>query len=880
MTSLQNLVIMKILLLLLTIMVSPLLLGQTFTKQNDINLSSRSGDWYAAAPVDINNDYLLDVVFANNGSGDGLYLQEDSMMFSFNTSMNIVNQTGSARTTIWADIDNDCDLDVLWPKRTGSGSYLYQNNGDGSFTRVISSLLVTETMQAGGGAWGDYDGDGLLDLFIPRRNTNTSGLINYIYKNTGSFSFVRIDTGGTAANSSPTTSGVWVDYDNDGDLDLYVTNRGGINNDLYVNYGGGKFLRDTSVIIGKDGMHSNGSSWGDFNNDGYLDVFITNVVGGKNELYQNNGNGSFTRITSGNIVNDILNGHGAFWADFDNDGFLDVYTANNSNIYPKNNIIYHNNGNGTFSKITSGPQYTETLETYGASAADLNKDGFIDIINPQRFGGAPTIFINDGNTNNYIHFKLHGGPSNRSALGTRVVVYSALGMQTRFITQQSGWNNHDDLEAHFGLANDSVIDSIKVFWPSGNQCLLTGVAGSGFYHLEEGVCQLDTFTQVSFQDSSRYSRAYFSSEVKGAFSRYHWDFGDGDTSNVANPNHIYPSPGTYQVELTVYDNYCMKRVLKDSVTICPDTTAIGYLASSLGKVVTFIDTSISAGYLFSWDFGDGQTGQGQVINHSYVNSGMYWVCLDITDSCRTKQFCDSVLVCGDTVLSSFGQSSTGLQVTFNDSSQNASSVLWDFGDGNTSTTPNPVHSYSNPGYYYVCLTAHGLCNSNVYCDTVGVCLDTAKADFTWTVSGSLVSFNSLSVNANSFYWDFGDGNFSTQSNPVHFYQNYGTYTVCLAIVNDCYTDTICKSITICDFNAQAAFTYTTLFSPVAIQFKDVSVDAISWLWDFDDGSTSTNQNPVKVFVGGFIYNVCLTVTDSCGATDSSCVPINLISFRS
>lgn len=869
---------MKLSFTVISFICSVILFGQSFTKHVDVNLSSRSGDWYAAAPIDVNNDYLLDIVFANNGSGDGVYLQLDSMTFSFNTSLNFVNQTGSARSTVWADVDNDCDLDVLWPKNTGTGNYLYENNGDGTFTRVIGSLLVTEALIAGGGAWGDYDGDGLVDLFIPRRNSNTSGLINYIYRNTGNFNFVRIDTGGTAVNSAPSTSGVWVDYDNDGDVDLYVTNRGGADNDLFVNYGGGQFIRDTAVIIGKDGKDSNGSSWGDFNNDGNLDVFVTNVSGGKNDLYQNNGNGSFTKITSGSIVNDILNGHSAYWADFDNDGYLDLFTANNSNIYPKNNLIYHNNGNGTFTKVTSGPQYTETLETYGASAADLNKDGFLDIINPQRFGGAPTIFINDGNTNNYIHLKLYGGPSNRGGLGTRLVIYSNLGMQTRFITQQSGWNNHDDLEAHFGLANDSIIDSIKVYWPSGNSCVLTGIKVPGFFHLEEGACQLDTFTELGFQASTRYLQAFFNSEVVGSVHGYHWEFGDGDTSNIADPTHNYLNPGDYQVSLTVYDNHCMRRTFKDSITICPDTTSLGFIASSMGRSVTFIDTSNSNGYQFSWDYGDGQTGQGAVSNHNYITSGVYWVCLSVTDSCRTKQYCDSVTVCDDTIISKFSASTLGLQVSFIDSSQNAQSLLWDFGDGTTGSGSNPNHMYSAPGYYVVCLTANGVCNVSVFCDTIGVCLDTAKAAFTWNSSGNLVTFNDVSTNANSYYWDFGDGNFSTQVNPTHFYLTKGTYTVCLAVTNDCFTDTICQTITLCDFNLKAGYSYSTLFSPVAIQFQDTSVDAITWFWDFDDGSTSTNQNPVNVFSGGKVYNVCLAVTDSCGSSDSTCQTIDLTKF--
>jgi PKD repeat protein len=407
---------------------------------------------------------------------------------------------------------------------------------------------------------------------------------------------------------------------------------------------------------------------------------------------------------------------------------------------------------------------------------------------------------------------------------------------------------------------------------------LTNISATGFYHLEEGVCQLDTFTGSAFTDSSRYLRANFYSTNVGAVNRIHWDFGDGDTSNMNNPIHSYQNPGSYEVVLTVYDNYCMKRVLKDSISICPDTISPGFFASSIGTSLTFVDTSQSNAYLLSWDFGDGQTALGQTVNHTYNSAGVYWVCLSLTDSCRTKQYCDSVTVCADTVISNFSNLTNGLQVSFSDSSLNAQSLSWDFGDGSTSSLANPNHTYNSPGYYFVCLTATGICNASVFCDTIAVCLDTAKAGFGWNVTGNLVSFTDSSNNANSYFWDFGDGNFSTQPNPTHFYQTKGTYTVCLAVVNDCFSDTLCQEITLCNFNLNANFTYSSLFSPVAIQFQDASTDAISWFWDFDDGSSSTNQNPVKVFAGGNIYKVCLTVTDSCNATDSSCSFIDLTAF--
>ncbi len=870
---------MKTQLIMLLSLSSFLAVSQNFTKLNDATINSHSSDWFSVAPVDIDNNYTLELVLANNGA-DAYFSHSDSLVFSFNNSDNFVAQTGSnSLSACWADIDNDCDLDVYWPTSATSGSsYLYENNGDGTFTAITSSLLCSDVNYASGASWGDYDNDGLVDLFVPRRVNNTTGLANALYRNLGNFSFIRMDSVGTDSVLGTSTSGSWVDYDNDGDLDLYVTNRNNVNNEFYINNGNGSFTLDTSLIITKDGSNSNGSSWGDFDNNGYQDLFVANVGGEKNQLYKNNGNGSFTEITSGAIVNDQLNNHGSTWGDFNNDGYLDLFLPSNSNIWSKRNILYLNNGNGSFSKVTSGSQYSEYLETFGATVADLNEDGFIDILTPNRFNGPLTIHLNNGNANGYIHLNLKGNTSNTAAIGTRVMTTSALGTQSRTITQQTGFNHHSDFRIKMGFGSDTLITKLKILWPSGDSCVFTNLSPNGFYNVEEGLCQLDTFTTATYSDSSHFLQAYFDSELKGAVTGYHWDFGDGDTSNLANPQHSYPAPGNYQVKLTVYDAYCKHRLIIDSINICPDTAKLGFYSSPQGLQLTFTDTSISAGHQFDWDFGDGSSGSGLSASHTYSTAGTYQVCLSVTDSCRSKQLCRSITVCNDTLMAAFGSSTSGYNVSFNDSSINASSISWDFGDGTSATGANPSHTYSAPGYYFVCQTVQDICTSSTFCDTIEVCLDTAQANFNYNNNGLLYNFSDLSNNANSWFWDFGDGDFSSQPNPAHIYQSFGTYTVCLTVTNDCYSDSSCQTVTVCNLQGQAAFSHQSTVSPMIIQFTDQSQDAVSYLWDFGDGSQSTKQNPLKAFSDPLLYNVCLTITDSCGSQDSSCQAIDLTPF--
>lgn len=855
-------------------------LAQGFTKLNNAALTANTSDWFSVAPVDIDNNYTLDLILGNNGSG-AYFLHKDSLDFVFNNSKNFVGQTGNTVGSFWADLDNDCNLDVFWVNQSGNGNnYLYENNGDGTFTRITTSTLSTETLYGSSAAWGDYDNDGLVDLHVARRLTSASGRKDRLYKNLGNFNFAVIDTGAfNLVSQNPSSGGSWVDFDNDGDIDLYVANRNNNNNDFYINNGNGSFTLDTSTAIVMDGANSTGSSWGDYDNDGFMDVFVSNVLGEKNHLYHNNGDGTFTKVLTGSIVNDLQNTFGAFWADFDNDGYLDLFTANNSNLWPKRNILYKNNGNGTFTKLNSGSQYTELLETFGTTSADLNEDGFVDIINPNRYNGPITIHLNDGNANGYLHLNLMGTTSNRSAIGARVVAKSALGKQTRAILQQTGYNNHDDLSIKMGFAQDANIDSLIVYWPAGGTCVFTNITPKGFYWIKEGTCVMDTVTESNFSDSSSFLSAHFTNLSKGALNSYHWDFGDGDTSVLKDPIHHYASPGKYEVKLTVYDDYCKHRTYKDSIDICPDTSLLGFTDFHLGKSLTFTDTSVSNAFNFQWDFGDNASASGTSVSHTYAQPGAYAVCLTLTDSCRSKTFCDTITVCNDTLLAGFGSGGNSLTVSFNDSSLNATSITWDFGDGGSSTSANPTHTYTAPGYYYVCQTVQDFCTSSTFCDTIGVCLDTAVSGFAYSASGNTFSFTDQSANANTYLWDFGDGNLSTLTNPSHTYQTYGTYKVCLTVTNDCYTDSTCQMINSCAAPGQASYSYQgSPFTQLAVQFQSQSQNAVSHLWDFDDGSLSTNKNPLKVFSNPLLFNVCLSITDSCGNTDSTCQAVDLTRF--
>ncbi|MCP4712007.1 MAG: S8 family serine peptidase, partial [Planctomycetes bacterium] len=189
----------------------------------------------------------------------------------------------------------------------------------------------------------------------------------------------------------------WVDYDQDGDPDLFVANgssAGFENSDLYRNDGNGLFTKITEGILVNDGGLSYCSTWADYNNDGFIDVFISNTSGFDNYLYANNGHGNFTKISGDDIVSDGLKSDGCSWADFDNDGFVDLFVAS---LAGRNNLLYHNNGDGSFTRMTDRdvyPMVGDGGSSNGCAWADYNNDGYPDLFVANAIMQQNRIFLN------------------------------------------------------------------------------------------------------------------------------------------------------------------------------------------------------------------------------------------------------------------------------------------------------------------------------------------------------------------------------------------------------------------------------------------------------------------------------------------------------
>jgi hypothetical protein len=271
------------------------------------------------------------------------------------------------------------------------------------FDAVADGAAVTDAASTGGVSWVDFDNDGDLDLCVTNGYDVTAPEAvpqqNRLYRNDGG-ALTPVTGGDFAAGEGFSSGNTWGDYDNDGDPDLYVANQRNQPNFLYRNDGEGGLKRITGGVAVADSGSSFAAGWVDVDRDGWLDLFVANGgLGGTgaNRLYRNLGDGGFEKITAGEIVTDESMTCGFAWGDYDNDGDADLYVANNGfNPAINNNALYRNDGNWTFTKITGSPAVEDQRPSCSADWVDCDGDGDLDLYVANLYGFANLLYINDG----------------------------------------------------------------------------------------------------------------------------------------------------------------------------------------------------------------------------------------------------------------------------------------------------------------------------------------------------------------------------------------------------------------------------------------------------------------------------------------------------
>ncbi|MBN4052019.1 VCBS repeat-containing protein [Cytophagaceae bacterium AH-315-L13] len=444
--------------------------AQIFTKITIGEIVTDLGNSRAAAWIDYNNDNNIDLYVTDKGDVNLLYTNNGDSTFTKNTTSYVVLESSNALGCTWGDYDNNGFIDAYVANGGFVNNYLYMNEGNSYFEKILSGDVVSDGSVSLSSAWGDYDNDGFLDLYVA---TGFGNFVNYLYHNNGDGTFTQITTGDIANDITYSMTCTWADYDNDGFLDLFVVNgpASGENNTLYNNNGDGTFTKVINEIVVMDSARSVGASWGDYDNDNDLDLYVTNYDQ-ENFLYINNGNGSFSKnVLAGDIVTDNDTSIGSAWGDYDNDGDLDMFVAQGGAGGAMDNALFTNNGDGTFTKVINNVVVMDSGSSVSASWADYNKDGFLDLYVTNLNFEANSLYSNNTNLNSWINILCQGDSSNTSAIGAKVRIKANINgknvWQLREISSQSGHRAQSSLNVHFGLGNATTIDTIIVEWPSG-----------------------------------------------------------------------------------------------------------------------------------------------------------------------------------------------------------------------------------------------------------------------------------------------------------------------------------------------------------------------------------------------------------------------------
>lgn len=421
--------------------------------------------------------------FDNDGWDDLTLLREnDSILFYKNMGGTFVKldsyifNSGATKQVLWVDYDNDGYNDMIVTNLNGR-LMLYHN--DGTFNFTLSNLtagIPFYTSPNRGVSFGDYNKDGLLDFYICRYSYTSDSLntaeLSRLYKNTGNGTFTDVtDIAGLNTGLEYAFQGVWLDYDNDTWPDLYVINDRSRNNFLFKNNQNGTFS-DVSQFSQTQDTGFNASPMtntvGDFDNDGDLDIYMTNI-GGSNQarLLVNNGNGTFTDHAQALGVDLERWSWGATWIDVDNDGQQDLYVTTTEISSEIRSYLYMNTGANWFNDSPQLFSGNHIASSFAVAKGDYNHDGFADLIVQNGLGYNSFFWANTGGANHFVNTTVHGTLSNKMAIGTWIKVYIGNKLYTHYTFCGENYMSQNSQHHLFGLEQETKIDSIIVIYNSG-----------------------------------------------------------------------------------------------------------------------------------------------------------------------------------------------------------------------------------------------------------------------------------------------------------------------------------------------------------------------------------------------------------------------------
>jgi hypothetical protein len=573
-----------------------------FSKKTNLLTPDIHYSGVAIAVLDMNGDGRDDIVRMNQGFQIAIeYQTAPDQPF---THLPVGSVSGGSQWGMCAaDVDNNGFPDVL----TG-GAYddikLVMANASGSVYNIGTLDEPGTFVQCVNFA--DINSDGWLDAFVchddgASRIFGNDGTGNLLLQ-TGWMPLATVP----ASDNSGNYGSVWSDVDNDGDLDLYIAKcRQGVNeptdgrriNQLFLNNGDGTYTQDTSNASGlRIGAQSWTADFGDIDNDGDFDCFITNHDV-SSQLLENDGAGHFTDIS---VTSGIFNTIGGLaiqgiFRDFDNDGFVDILVAGTQHY------LLRNNGDKTFSVI---PNLFDNNQIESVAVGDLNHDGFQDIYagyaqvytEPSNIPDA--LWMNVGNDNNFFGLNLRGVQSNRNAVGAKILLYSALGTQVREVRAGESYGIMNSMQIHFGLGQLTTIDSVKIYWPSDSVDILFQPDVNQYLTVQEGGCIVPEVKVTPDGPTTFCSGQSVNLSVADSFATFAWNTGDTMATVTAT------AAGSYFVTVTTADG-CT--VVSSAIAVTVDPVEIPIVTASdettfcAGGSVTLTSSTAAA---YTWSTGD------------------------------------------------------------------------------------------------------------------------------------------------------------------------------------------------------------------------------------------------------------------------------------